>query len=128
MHDINNNKQFSLFNNYWHMMGFNLKPVWTRSRLLCRGFINKNKLQLPLLFWKNSLKTFERLLVNLSFYILFKNILHKKGTIFRNIQNIGRLNYSALGNRRVPIFWLGSYVLIFLPTFLFAGKLFCSLS
>ena len=39
----------------------------------------------------------------------------RKGTLFRNIQNTGRCNYTALGSREVPIYWLGSYVLIFLP-------------
>ena len=38
------------------------------------------------------------------------------GKLFRNIQNSGGWNYSALGSRQVPIYWLGSYVLIFLPS------------
>ena len=43
-------------------------------------------------------------------------ILQWKGTLFRNIQNTGRWNYSDLGSRQVPIYWLGSYFLIFLPS------------
>ena len=35
--------------------------------------------------------------------------IHDKGTFFINIQNTGRWNYFALGRRRVPIYWLGSY-------------------
>ena len=30
-----------------------------------------------------------------------------KGILFRKIQNTGRYNYSALGSRQVPIYWLG---------------------
>ena len=31
-------------------------------------------------------------------------------------KNTGRWNYSALGSRRVPIYWLDSYILIFVPS------------
>ena len=37
-----------------------------------------------------------------------------KRTLFINIQNTDRWNYSALGSRVVLIYWLGSYVLILL--------------
>ena len=32
------------------------------------------------------------------------------------IHNIGRLNYFTLNSRKVPIYWLGSYVLVLLPS------------
>ena len=41
----------------------------------------------------------------------------RKGTLWiRNIQITGRYNYSAFGSSLVPIYWLGSYILIFLPS------------
>ena len=38
------------------------------------------------------------------------------GETLRNIQNKGRLNYSALACRQVSIYWLGFYVLTLLPS------------
>ena len=53
--------------------------------------------------------------LNLKFFY----ILHKeqgKGTLSRKLQNTGRWKYSALDSRQVSIYWLCSYVLIFLPS------------
>ena len=43
--------------------------------------------------------------------------LREKGEGLRNIQNTYRWNYSALASsRQVSIYWLGFYVLIFIPS------------
>ena len=54
------------------------------------------------------------------FYFFLKTVKiqynQRKGTLIINIQNTGSWNNSAWGSRQVPINWLGSYVLIFLPS------------
>ena len=49
-----------------------------------------------------------------SSYVIWRTCDQGKETLFRNIQNTGRWNYSAFGSRQVPTYWLGSYVLILL--------------
>ena len=43
-------------------------------------------------------------------------LTQERGTLLRSIQNTDIRNYSALGSRWVPIFLLGFYVLIFIPS------------
>ena len=50
-----------------------------------------------------------------------------KETLLRNIPNTGRWNYSASRSRLVPICWLGSYVLIFLPSCQYLDWLNCTM-
>ena len=44
------------------------------------------------------------------------DLSREKGEGLRNIQNIGRLDYSALASSQVSIYWFGFHVLILLPS------------
>ena len=59
---------------------------------------------------------FSSLLFPLVTLIAIVHAIQGKGILFRNIQNTGRWNYSASGSNWVPIYWLGSNDLIFLPS------------
>ena len=50
---------------------------------------------------KSNLKI-KSFIIKLFFNKINIHFVQGKGTLFRNIQNTGRLNYSALGSRQVP--------------------------